>query len=209
MPEKKQIILVLGMHRSGTSMIAEALQSSGIHVASKLIAADPQINARGYWEDEELVAINEDLFEALQSSWYDLRPLPDQYRTSSDLDSLRERARAHLDREYGAAETSVIKDPRLSVLLPFWLPLFTELNFRVSALIVCRHPLAIADSLARRDQLPRDYSLLLWLKYQQELAQTRKEIDSVLIEYDAALNDLSTTLDTALQSLQANLHLND
>ncbi len=204
MPEEKHIVLVLGMHRSGTSMIAEALASGGLHVASKLIAADPQINARGYWEDEELVAINEDLFASLQSSWFDLQPLAENFWKSPELDSLRERAKSHLHKEYGAAETAVIKDPRLSILLPFWLPLFAELGFNVSALIVSRHPLAIAASLARRDQLPQDYSLLLWLKYQRELAKYSSKFDSALIEYDAALQDLVGTINTALQSLPGN-----
>lgn len=206
MAENKQLLLVLGMHRSGTSMIAEALHSGGLSVASRLIAADPEINARGYWEDEELVAINEDLFAALGSQWYDLQPLPDNWWTQAELDPLRERAKSHLSNEYGSDSASVIKDPRLSLLLPFWLPLFSELNFNVSALIVCRNPLAIARSLTRRDQLPQDYSLLLWFKYQRELARSSQQLDAALVEYESALSDINI-INSALQSLSARLQL--
>ena len=72
MSESATTVMILGAHRSGTSLLTEALQASGLYMAEELVAEDIEINARGFWEDKRVVEFNEQLFEILESSWYTL-----------------------------------------------------------------------------------------------------------------------------------------
>ena len=63
-----RMILCLGPHRSGTSMVAAALQSLGAELA---IAQDrvSDENPRGFFEQPEIVAFNDALLSVLGASW--------------------------------------------------------------------------------------------------------------------------------------------
>ena len=54
---KKEIIIVLGMHRSGTSLIAGVLHEMGVNMGSNLMKAD-EYNPKGYFEDIEIYKFN-------------------------------------------------------------------------------------------------------------------------------------------------------
>lgn len=189
MSESTTAIIITGMHRSGTSLLAEALHSCGIILAEKLIAPDPAVNPRGFWEDEQIVQINEEILATINSSWFDIKPLPSQWWQLDELSNLRKLARDHLVSSYGNKGPILIKDPRLSRLLPFWLPLFTQLNFDVNVIVVTRHPSEVAKSIAARDSLPETYSLLLWLRYIQELAALSKELVLTTVDYSDVLRE--------------------
>ncbi len=189
MSESTKAIIITGMHRSGTSLLAEALHSCGLAVAEKLIAPDPAVNPRGFWEDEQIVQINEDIFSAIDSSWFDIKPLPSHWWQLDELNNLRTRAKDHLAASYDNKNPVLIKDPRLSRLLPFWLPLFTQINFDVHVITVTRHPSEVARSLAARDSLPETYGHLLWLRYTRELIALSKEQAMSTVDYNDVLQE--------------------
>jgi hypothetical protein len=162
---KTRAIWVLGMHRSGTSLAAGALRLLGADLGPPdgILPPDPNDNPRGYWEQRAVIDLNNELLVRLGGSSWAPPALPPDWHERDDLDDLRERARAILDGFDPEAVWS-IKDPRISLTLPFWLPLVDQ-----SAAIVClRSPRDVAASLDARDPggpLSRRAWTGVWLEY--------------------------------------------
>ncbi|MEM1412054.1 MAG: hypothetical protein AAGH19_06815 [Pseudomonadota bacterium] len=161
----RQVILVLGMHRSGTSAVATALESMGWSLGRDVLPTQPEINARGFGENAELVACNEALFKALNTDWYELRDWSDGWLEQAKVRSLHSRAAALLTDQFPNESQIVLKDPRLCLTLPFWLQVLEAEGCDTRVVRVLRHPTAVADSLAVRDQLPERFAYRLWLMY--------------------------------------------
>jgi hypothetical protein len=154
-------VVVLGMHRSGTSALAGALALTGLYAGrdEDFPFADAA-NPRGYWEHLDVWAIDEALVRMVGRRWHDV--------TTSDLDRVPEAARAELGararRLVGALDAHgpwMVKDPRHCLLLPFWLPLLSH----PVAIVVYRDPLAVARSVAARDGFTLVDGLALWERY--------------------------------------------
>ena len=164
MSNDKTLILVLGMHRSGTSAVTRMLNLLGAELGDDLLAAQQGVNERGFWEHRELVQINESLLAAMGSNWYDFRPLPREWWKSGHK-IIKERARAFLDTAFAGQQLCVMKDPRLCVLLPFWLNIAKKQGWKAVAVMVTRAPWEVASSLCKRDPLDESTANLLWLRY--------------------------------------------
>jgi hypothetical protein len=154
-------VVVLGMHRSGTSALAGALAATGLNAGSEedFPFADAA-NPRGYWEHLDVWAIDETLVRTLRRRWHDV--------TTADLDRLPAAARTELLARARRLVTALdaqgpwlMKDPRHCLLLPFWLPLLSH----PAAVVVYRDPLAVARSLAARDGFALTRGLALWERY--------------------------------------------
>ena len=78
----KQLIIVAGMHRSGTSMLAGSLAACGINFGDNLIPPDKD-NPKGYWENKKVVSIHNKLLDRFESSWSDTRKLPENWHATA------------------------------------------------------------------------------------------------------------------------------
>mgnify|MGYP003403579564 FL=1 len=113
-----QLVVVLGMHRSGTSAITRALQVLGVDLGEDLIS--PKIdNGKGFFEDIDVVNFNNDALTYLQTDWHSLSPV-----TPADVDSLSKagfllRAVELLRAKMLGKVIFGLKDPRISKLLLF------------------------------------------------------------------------------------------
>ncbi len=158
-------VLILGMHRSGTSAITRLVADMGAYLGADLLPASPD-NPRGFWERKDVLAINRAILTAQNCNWYTVagfdsaRPLP------AGLHAPMERIVAELT----AHAPFAVKDPRFCLTLPYWLPLFRTPPLILLAL---RHPAAVADSLTRRNQMPPEQGLALWESY---MAQAQRHI---------------------------------
>lgn len=155
-------LLVLGMHRSGTSSFVGLAARLGAELGSDLLEADPW-NPRGYGEHRGVVEIH-DRFLAAQGLRWDAPRRPGHFEGAA-ADEARAALRALLAREFASAPLFAIKDPRLCRLLPLWKPLLAELAAPPACVLVLRHPLEIAASLERRDGTERSRSHLLFLDH--------------------------------------------
>src|ERR1700761_962071 len=112
-------IIILGMHRSGTSLAAEIAHRWGAYVdTSRLIEANDG-NPRGYWEHRSLVKLNDDLLAAVHSSWK-VPPTEEGRKQLARLakrGSFRQRAQNLLATINANASVWLWKDPRLCMLL--------------------------------------------------------------------------------------------
>jgi hypothetical protein len=156
-------VFVIGMHRSGTSLATHLASLLGLSLGQGPMVPPTEGNPRGHWESAVLRDVNEDLLARLGGNWAGPPPLADDWEHDVRLDGARADARAAFARVYGPGPRPwVWKDPRNCITLPFW---EHELGFEAVVLLVHRNPLAVADSLARRDYLSRAVSLALWERY--------------------------------------------
>ena len=157
-------LLVLGMHRSGTSALAGVLGRLGVDLGALLMPATPD-NPKGYFEHLEIVAVHEGLLAALGSRWDDVRPLPAGWWDGPAAAASRVALRAIVARDFAAAPCWGVKDPRLCRLLPLWQPLLREMAVEPRYLLVLRRPAEVAASLAARDGISAARARLLWLRH--------------------------------------------
>ena len=71
-----ECVVVLGMHRSGTSALAGILGLLGVHLGSKLLNAPAEENAKGFCEHTGILDLQQTILLTLGSNWDDTRPLP-------------------------------------------------------------------------------------------------------------------------------------
>ncbi|MBU3682903.1 MAG: glycosyltransferase [Phycisphaerales bacterium] len=198
------MLLVLGVHRSGTSVTARALECLGAAPSSHLHEALPN-NPTGFFEDRDVERFNEyTLLPSIGARWHDLAP-PDWRRLPSGLrGELFAAARAIIRRNFaGQRPLSVLKEPRICTLLPFWVEVLESLGYEVRAVGSVRDPLSVARSLSARDGFAVSHGAMLYAtNWIQALAGARR-IRSTLVSYDALLEDA----DTALRRVAADLDI--
>jgi len=196
-PEAAKRIVVIGMHRSGTSVLARLLNAMGCWAGEDGELAPPDIfNPTGYWERRDVLALDHDILDALGASWLeparvDLNRLSDESRRS-----FVERARA-IAGSLDARGAWMIKDPRLAILFPIW----REALGDASCVLIWREPAAVARSLAERDDLPLLLGLALWEEYTRAMLDATIGLPRVCVAYEELLRDprrVAATLRDAL-----------
>lgn len=182
-PAVRRLVCVLGMHRSGTSAVTQLLHRFGAKVGAQLLDAMEGVNDEGFWEDSRVVDLNERLLAASASHWQD-HAAPGA-ADPQVLAALRREALACFAEHYATAGIWAIKDPRLCRLLPFWLEVWREAGFEVCFVHVLRHPYAVAKSLYRRDRIPVEYGVLLWLVYTLDAMSHSAGQPGIVAAFDA------------------------
>ena len=187
----RRLLLVLGMHRSGTSALAGLLCQLGFQPPQNLDPGDAN-NPTGYWEPQKIRAFHNRLLEGAQSSWEDplLPVLPWQpLNLELALEDLEQALVADFPTFDPHAAVQLIKDPRQCRLLPLWSALFEKRPFQVSVVLVVRQPEEVAASLLSRDQLPLDRALLLWLSHMLEAERATRQLPRLVLSYAQLLED--------------------
>jgi hypothetical protein len=178
------VVLVLGCHRSGTSLVANALPCLGASLGPR--AAWGGRDNPNFGEDLDVLAIDEQIMMAFSRSWDTTAPMPANFERHPMLEfSLGAQALALMADRLTAYPLYGLKEPRMCRLLPFWRKVFAQVGCKVSVVFVVRHPLAVAASLAKRNGMPREKALALWLAYVNE---ARNGVDpawpSTTVQYD-------------------------
>jgi hypothetical protein len=156
------VVCVIGMHRSGTSVVARILNLLGLSLGpeAELLAPAPR-NPAGFWENERVVELNDELLVELGGNATTPLVLADGWERAARLDPLRERAAAVVASISDGARAVGLKDPRLSLTLPFWRTVTP-----VAHVVHClRDPVEAAPSLSRWHPLDLEAAGALWLRY--------------------------------------------
>jgi hypothetical protein len=180
--------LVLGMHRSGTSAVAQLLSLAGAQLPKNVMPGDEH-NAQGYFEPWRIATFNDERLRAASSSWDDAFAYPCPEVSPAESDAWRERAIALFREEFAGRRYPLMKDPRATVLLPFWRQVFEAFDLKARCVIPVRHPLAVASSLARRDGFAPQKSVLLWSAYMLAAEAYSRDLPRAFIDYDSMLAD--------------------
>ncbi len=201
-------IIVLGVHRSGTSALAGVLTMLGADAGSKLMPARDD-NPKGFWEHADIVAAHDRLLEHLDSSWDDELPLAHGWWRREGVSSYRDELRDILLRDFSRSALWILKDPRICRLLPLWLDMLRELRVQPNFVISLRDPGEVARSLERRDGIPDAKAQLLWLEHLLEAERRTRDHPRVTIAYDDLLADWRAAARRVSQVLSLPLRLDD
>jgi hypothetical protein len=183
-------ILVLGMHRSGTSALTGTLAKLGVAVGddAEHLAPRPD-NPKGFWENADVFRIHEWLLAQLDVGWDDIRPMPKDWLAHPAVADAKDQLRLLLEGSMAERALWAVKDPRLCRLLPMWRELLDELGVEWLPLFCVRHPLEVAKSLADRDGLDAAHSHAVWLRHMVEAGIETQLRTRGVVSYEALLSD--------------------
>lgn len=158
----ENVVIVLGMHRSGTSAIAAGLEQLGLVMGSSLFKGD-EWNPKGYFEEREIVQFNERLLALYDCRWDS--PLPPLLERDHRWDACIDEAMSLVRVLFDEVPAWGFKDPRMCQLAPFWGQVFSQLGIKPRLMIVVRDPAEVVHSLARRDGISSDRAAWLWMTH--------------------------------------------
>lgn len=162
---QQKAILVIGMHRSGTSAVSGLLAEMGVFMGKTLFAAQKGVNEKGFYENSELVGVNELILDRLLWSWDDpLAASMDKYLPELD-NAIENKGRRIIASDYKNQSAWGMKDPRTTLLLPFWQKVIDQSNIEATYILMIRSPLEVYASLKKRDGFSLEKSLMLWINY--------------------------------------------
>jgi hypothetical protein len=185
-------VLILGMHRSGTSALGGVLSIFGVDMGKELLAPSYD-NPKGFFENKDIVNFNDKvLFKFLYTRWDDIASLPQNWENSSQLEPLYLQAKNLIKNSYKDISLFGIKDPRMSILLPFWKKVFFSLDIDLKVIISLRDVGDVAKSLDTRNGFTLYKSQILWVKYNLEAEYHSRGLSRVFIKYEDLLSDISS-----------------
>lgn len=190
---RKIALVVVGMHRSGTSAMARLLSLSGAALPSDLMAAGID-NPTGFWESTDVARINDQILAHYGSAWDDVFSGAQQPFANAIDETLVAEAAEAITQLYGPAPLIVLKDPRVSVLGRFWRAALEQAGFTPRYVVMVRNPLEVAASLAKRNGFSREKSLLLWSSYMIAAERDTRDAPRVFVSYDNLLSDWRSNL---------------
>jgi ubiquinone/menaquinone biosynthesis C-methylase UbiE/GT2 family glycosyltransferase/glycosyltransferase involved in cell wall biosynthesis len=180
------MIVVLGMHRSGTSLVGQILNNLGYSLGKHPMPPGTE-NEKGYFENTKLMEFHDFVLEEAGSHWNDPHPIPAEWWTDSRLRHFSAKLAALIADEFEGCDKMLIKDPRMCRLLPLWRAYFAAAGIRHRWLVLLRHPVSVAKSLERRDGFSRRYGFLLWVQHVLEAERQTRGEDRLLLTHEEVL----------------------
>jgi hypothetical protein len=173
-------VAIVGMHRSGTSMVANLLQQAGLNLGDAADLMPPAAeNPEGFYEHLQFVKLNDEVLNVAGAAW-DCPPAAGFDWDDSALDSFRARAR-RLAVPLEERLPWGWKDPRTSLTLPFWRSAFGPLRI----VAVVRNPLEVVTSLHRRNAFSTALGLTLWQIYAERILDDASPDERLVTHYDS------------------------
>jgi hypothetical protein len=191
-------VIIVGMHRSGTSALAGALEAMGLTVgAPEGLMKVNRENPAGYYEQQSIADFNDELLAHLGGAWDCPPALAKGWSTSPALTPFVTRATKLVD-SY-ETERFLLKDPRTAVLLPLWRRAVID---RCSVVMIVRDPIEVAWSLLLRNGLPLLTGLALWSAYYRAALAGLDGLPVHICSYENLLRTPRQTLREVAESLQ-------
>ena len=185
----RRALIVLGMHRSGTSALSGTLWRLGLDLGSNLMPPEEGSNSLGFYEHNSIVPIHEILLRAMGSHWSSTDPFPENWLESAAADEARASIRAVLDHDFprGTSSDWGLKDPRLCRFVRLWRPLLDDVE--PCFILVRRDPAEVAASLNTRDGMALEDAAWLWWRYMSEAERDTRGAHRIFVDYDQLLSD--------------------
>ena len=199
-PHEQTVVPILGMHRSGTSMVTRLLNSLGLELGEPLLDPGPD-NPSGYWENTALIRINAEMLHSMGrnvhgfGTYQEVVSTPSLSQRITITDEKTEELRTLLADTFRSRNWGW-KDPRSVLTWPVWKALLPALGYKdVRPLIIIRRPGDVVRSLAnRRDLTPEwenipndvlhDAALSVWKAYSAILGVIARNTGCLVTAYD-------------------------
>lgn len=162
--EQKTALVVLGMHRSGTSALTRVLNIFGAKIGDDLFPAHEIDNPTGYWENNEFVGINERLLKTFGLDYLVSDNLPPGWLESPATKEAKTAIKAVFESQFADCALVTIKDPRLCFLAPLYFEVLNDLGYSIKVVMPLRAPAEVAASLAKRHDNPTVEFEAIWAR---------------------------------------------
>eukprot|EP00002_Diphylleia_rotans_P032948 TRINITY_DN6969_c0_g1_i6.p1 TRINITY_DN6969_c0_g1~~TRINITY_DN6969_c0_g1_i6.p1 ORF type:complete len:660 (+),score=111.97 TRINITY_DN6969_c0_g1_i6:49-2028(+) len=196
--QARQEIVILGMHRSGTSILTAILHDMGIYAgptedlvrcAGKKKAKSDKaclksFNPKGYWENKLLVDLNDELLKSTKNHAWNMKNWNPYKAKTASVERFKQRVHS-LMRAISAHPPYLLKDPRLCLTFPLWAPFLHD----PVIIIAYRHPAGVARSIRHRDNWPLYQSAIFWEKYSLAALQSTINYPRLFVSFEEMAED--------------------
>ena len=202
---RRVCILILGMHRSGTSALTRVINLLGAALPTEVRGRGPG-NEAGHWEPERLAALHDQMLADAGSSWDDWRAFNLADLPLSRANQYRIDISRIFAEEYGDAPLVVLKDPRICRLTSLYIEILEVMGYELKFIHIQRNPLDVEASLEKRDGFPPSFSDLLWLRHVLDAEVATRGRNRVFVRYETLMSDWRSVIDKINAALAVNLN---
>ena len=210
--QRRPLVLVLGMHRSGTSLCSHLLSALGVDMADNISGpgnpAPTPDNPRGHWERWEIVEFHDrilGLFNRHYLGRFHDFALPVAWWAEPRVAQIRREIIAFLENRMGDGYFG-FKDPRTVRLMPVWHQIFNELKLAPKLVLCLRNPAQVARSLHARDGLDPEIGEYRWLVHLVDFFRYANSYDFCTVEYEGWFGNPSANLEKLRKFLDLPWH---
>ena len=191
-------LLVLGMHRSGTSAITGSLGYSGAWVGEEAELTIPNVeNPQGFWERRDVRELCDRLLLAAGADWWKIADFDPKAIPLATLAEQRRKFKRIVSalNEYA---TWTVKEPRLCLLLP----VLRDYLRNPICIHIYRNPLEVARSLQARDGFSISAGLALWEAYNLHALNASRDLPRILVSHRSLISHPTKTLNALVEKLE-------
>jgi len=182
---ERPIYVVLGTHRSGSSLCANLMQAFGFNMSDQA-NPDPH-NVKGYWEHFDIVLQQDQLLDAFGRNVYTAAhelPLPFEWWKLPVVKPIKRKLTSYLTGLMVSPKRLGFKDPRTVRFLPMWFEIFRELSLAPRFIMCLRDPTQVARSLQARDGFDLALGEYRWMLYAVDFFRYTNGLPRCIIEYN-------------------------
>jgi len=184
----KNAVIVLGMHRSGTSLLIRVLEAMGADLGDNC--------HKGLAENLSLMRADERLLREIGNGWQTASPLREDWVRDPAVTPFREEIRNILATEFASSSLFSFKDPRISLLLPLYLEVLRDLGIDPHFVVIERKDLEVARSLAVRNRIPLGTSIRMCRRYRESINRFSEGQKRVYVHFDDLVRNPESVVNT-------------
>jgi glycosyltransferase involved in cell wall biosynthesis len=188
------------MHRSGTSALTRVISLLGAALPKNLYPAGVG-NESGFWEPENASKIHDQMLQAAGTAVNEIWDPKGDWSKTQTARSFIPKIKQLIAEEYGDTPLFVVKDPRLSLVLPLWLEALRDLDIAPRVIVCFRNPIEVARSLRVRQAKHFPFEVwhddrggLLWLRYLLSAERYSRGALRAFLDYSDLLSDWRGTM---------------
>ena len=208
---KRICILILGMHRSGTSALTRVLSIAGATLPKNLIGKGKG-NESGHWESSRIIEYNDNLLTEFDSCWHDWRTLDLGRVSVKRRNQIKLEIANLISEEYNSSSLLILKDPRICRFASIYMEALNDAGIDTRIVMTVRNPIEVIESLHARNMgqsqhlwtdppMTRAKASLLWLRhyldaeyYSRDKIRAITSFDSLFASWQTMLKEVSTSL---------------
>jgi hypothetical protein len=192
----RPIYIVVGMHRSGTSLLSHILHYLGVEMSDGNLVVSPS-NPGGFWERQEIVALHDEILRIINAPVKDFShalPLPVGWWRRPEVQAVKAKLRAYVAAELAKCPGRWgFKDPRTSRMIPLWKEICDELGLAPRFIWAIRSPGDAGESMALKNPKARpidhDQGCLLWFIYNIDILRNCGPSVAAVVDYESWFQD--------------------
>ncbi|MFC5469665.1 sulfotransferase family protein [Cohnella suwonensis] len=187
---RTQVVCILGMHRSGTSLITRAVKSLGVYLGEDQDFVDANFdNPEGFWERKDVILLNERILSLLGATWDTTATLPDDWWESEEIALFHEEMQTIIREQFHTRLIWGWKDPRTCLTIPLWISVLSKMEVELKFIIPIRNPVDVASSLEKRNNMKFENAMGMWNLHTLSALYYTSNFQRIIVNYDRFIEE--------------------